>query len=158
MEAVQPLSDYEIERGKPLPSVLHSLVESKLTAKLSLRYGEKLEILPELSLCLSTIAFTPDICVYSKMKITFEQEEECMTEPPLGIVEILTKSQPLSDLIGRRSAYFDAGVKSFWVVIPTFKTIHVFQDANHYTTFAEKDTLQDDQLNITLPLTEIFPV
>jgi len=157
MEAVQVLSDYEKERGKPLPSKIHSFVESKLVHTLSLGYEEIFEILPELSLQLSTIKFTPDICICGNMPIDLHQDEEFITEPPNGIIEILTKDQPLSDVLERREKYFDAGVKSFWVVIPTFKTIHVFRDAENYTTFADKDILQDDQLNITLPLTEIFP-
>ncbi len=74
-----------------------------------------------------------------------------------GAIEVLSPKQIFNDIVEHAPKYFDAGVKSFGVVISIFKTIHVFRDAGHYTTFADQDTVQDEQLNITLPLTEIFP-
>ncbi len=157
MEAVQPLSEYELERGKPMPSKVHSFIQTRLATKLSNRYEDSYDFFTELSLELSTGKSVPDVCIYSKMEIDMLHDEVRVKESPLGVIEILSPRQILNDIVERASQYFDAGVKSFWVVIPTFKTIYVFRDANHYTTFADEDTLQDDALNITLPLTEIFP-
>lgn len=154
---MQVLSDYEKERGKPIPSKVHSFIQKRLTVVLTVKYDAVYEAMPELSLELGGKKAIPDVSIFPKLKIDVLHDEIRVKEPPLGVIEILSPRQHLTDIVAHASLYFDAGVKSFWVVIPTFKTIHVFRDAENYTTFADKDILQDDQLNIILPLTEIFP-
>ncbi len=48
MEAVQALSDYELERGKPMPSTNHAFVQVPMIGVL-LHYAGEFSILSELS-------------------------------------------------------------------------------------------------------------
>jgi hypothetical protein len=51
--------------------------------------------------------------------------------------------------------HFGAGVKSCWIVIPTFQTILVFSSKREYRTFT-KEKLTDNQLGIELDLIDSF--
>ncbi len=60
MNAMETLSPYELERGKPTPSRHHSKLQGRLThARLS-RYERQFDVLPELSLSFTTGDATPD--------------------------------------------------------------------------------------------------
>ncbi len=155
--ATEALSQYEIERGKPMPSKLHAFIQARLVTELSNRYQERYSSLSELSLELSTGRATPDIAIYPPMEIDFFHDEIRMTEPPLCAIEILSPTQGIHEILARAPKYFAGGVQSFWVVIPPFKTIYVFSDAETYDTFADKAVLHDKKTGIELPLTEIFP-
>jgi len=157
MNTTATISKYEIERGKPMPSKLHSFVQTNLVLALSPKYKEKYQIFSELTLELPSGRSTPDLSIYPKMKIDFLEDEIRMKEPPLGAIEILSPSQGINEILARTPKFFAAGVQSVWVVIPNFKTIYVFNTEKQYETFTDTDTLKDEQLEIVLPLAEIFP-
>jgi Uma2 family endonuclease len=46
-----------------------------------------------------------------------------MTDPPLTVVEILSPNQGMEELISKADAYFEAGVKSCWIVQPLLEAI-----------------------------------
>ena len=152
----ETLSDYEIERKKPMPSLIHSFVQSNLIVEIKIRYKHIYTILSELNLALSDWDSVPDICIYPKMEINMQQDVIAMVEPPLGVIEILSPTQSLQTLIDKAHKYFSLNVQSCWLVIPSLKNIYVFSDKDNYEIFRENETLIDTKLNITFPLTEVF--
>ncbi|MDW8466689.1 MAG: Uma2 family endonuclease [Chloroherpetonaceae bacterium] len=120
----QTISQYELERGKPVPRFKHALVQGNLIAALS-SHRDRYSILPELDLELNGKPFVPDICVYPKRTVNWTAEEGPMTEPPLLSIEIISQSQTIDELIRRAEAYLAAGTKAAWVVVPSAQTIFV---------------------------------
>lgn len=79
-----------------------------------------------------------------------------MTQMPVGVVEILSSSQTLDDLTQKRQSYFDAGVQSYWLVLPDLQSVYVFQNTEDYEVFTHRDVLKDRVLDIELDLRERF--
>jgi Uma2 family endonuclease len=160
MEAVQVLSDYETERGKPMPSRNHALAQLYLITAF-VRHKEEFAILPELSLELEGRPFVPDVSVYPKLSLAsqtvldWQHDEIRMTEPPAMAVEILSPAQPLDDLIGKAYAYLAAGVKSCWIVQPAFETITIFEPDKKPKTHTSGEVV-DPATGITVKIEEIF--
>lgn len=150
------LSQYEIERNKPMPSKLHSYVQSKLNAKLWALIEEKYNMHSELSLNLEGWLSTPDLCIFPKERIDFANDVPKVKESPLGVIEILSASQNPGDLVAKAHQYFEKGVKSCWLVIPGLKNIYVFSDPENYEMYKSTQTLVDKNLDIELSLAEIF--
>lgn len=155
METNVLLSDYELERGKPMPSKNHSQLELRISALL-LQYADQYTIMPELSLELTTGKATPDICIYPKLTFDWLNDEVRMTEPPITTIEIISPRQIIDDVTQKIiHVYFTAGVKSSWVVIPMFQTIHILTPDKQVSTFTS-GTLHDPATGIELPVGEIF--
>ncbi|MCU0445790.1 MAG: hypothetical protein MUE85_12830 [Microscillaceae bacterium] len=68
---LEKLSEYEIERGKHIPSKNHSILQNNLIFQLNLKYREKYQILSEIALDLQEWESTPDIAIFPKMPIDF---------------------------------------------------------------------------------------
>jgi len=153
---VEAISPYEIERGKPMPSLAHSIVQSNLTRRLGNRYEEKYRFLSELSLELEGWKSVPDVAIYDYFEMDFRHDEIRKTEPPLGAIEILSATQGILGLSDKANQYFEKGVRSCWIIIPQFKTVYVFSSADHYDTFLGEEVLKDNVLGIELPLGEVF--
>jgi Uma2 family endonuclease len=153
---VPPKSEYEIQRGKPMPSRNHGILQSRLIVYLSNHYSDRCEAISEVSLELNDWEATPDIAIYPKLKIDFWEDEVRMTTPPLGVVEILSPTQALTDLTSKASKYFKSGVQSCWLVIPTFKNIYVFSSVDHFQAFGATEVLKDPVLGLEVNLAEIF--
>jgi Uma2 family endonuclease len=147
---------YELERHKPIPSKLHSRVQSRLIIELGKNYGNKYDAYSELSLSLTNWDSVPDIALYPKTEVDFKQDEIQMTEPPLCAIEILSPTQSLQDLIDKAGRYFQVGVKSCWLVIPSLKNVYVFAYRENYQMYKFSEQLLDEKLNIQLTLTEVF--
>lgn len=154
METWTTKSVYELERGKPMPSKNHSRLERRLGVLLT-PYEDKYDIMPELSLELPTGKATPDICLYPKMSFDWLHDEIRMTEPPVLVIEILSPKQTLDDITDKIDIYFGAGVKSYWVVIPPFKTIHILTPDRQTFTFVS-GLLKDPATGIEMSVDEIF--
>lgn len=147
--------DYELERGKPVPSLNHAIVQTRLLINLSIQY-EQYQILSELPLELPTGRFTPDLTFCEPRSADFRNDEIRVTEPPLGTIEILSPTQALDDLVEKAMSYFAAGVRSCWIVLPALKNVYVFSDPDTYRIFRHDEVLTDEKLGITLPLEPIF--
>lgn len=156
MQKVIEISQYELERGKPMPSKLHGYVQTKLITALDTRYGEQYTLFSELSLDLSDWESVPDISIYPKMEIDFSEDQVRMKEPPLCAIEILSPSQGFQEMIDKAKNYFGHGVKSCWLVIPTVKNVYVFSSATAYQIFLADQTLTDGVLGIELELAKVF--
>lgn len=155
MEEVLTLSDYEIERGKPMPSKNHAIVQKRLLVAISAKYPN-LETLPELTIDFPVRDRVPDLAFYRQVEFTPGDDETAMTEMPLGLVEILSPSQSTSELMQKLKEYFGAGVQSYWIVLPDFLTVYVYYSPDDFEVFTKKETLIDKKLGIELNLGEIF--
>ena len=63
------LSQYELERNKPMPSFNHSLVQARISSYLLVNYEDKFTSLPEISLQLPKVeAAVLDIAIYPKLE------------------------------------------------------------------------------------------
>lgn len=154
MEEVKDISTYETERGKPMPSKNHAIVQTRLLVSLS-KFIDIVAI-SEVSLKMPIGEKVPDIGIFSHLELTPGKDEVRVADIPLGIVEILSPTQNLTDLIIKSHSYFEHGIKSYWLALPDLKTIYVFSAPNEYEVYSKTDKLVDGQLNIELDLGEIF--
>lgn len=150
------LSEYEIERGKPMPDKNHAFVQGNFLIQLFLKYSSKFKVLPEINLDLPIRERVPDLAIFPPMVFLPDQNEIRMREVPLGVIEILSAKQDLAELMIKCSEYFSAGVKSYWLALPALRTVYVFYSPNEYEIFSGNDIMKDKNLGIELELTEIF--
>lgn len=154
---------YSRERGKPIPSLKHSLLQSELIFLQKKENSEKFTIASELSLDFMPKDATPDICIYPKMEIDMNSEEDVvkMTEPPLTTIEILSPTQLLNNVISKiRQIYFTNGVQSSWVIIPSMKAVVLYlpgHDLDGYQLFKSGE-MNDPVTGIKLNVKDIFNV
>lgn len=148
-------SNYEIERGKPMPSKNHAFVQGNIYFQLRSKYS-KFQILPEVSLELKTSGKVPDLAIFENIEFTYSQDEIRVSQIPLAVVEILSPKQNLTDLLVKAHAYFEHGVQSYWLVLPALRSIYVFSTALESDVYTHKDILNDKKLGVELNLKEIF--
>jgi Uma2 family endonuclease len=156
MQKVIEISQYEQERGKPVPSKLHGYVQGRLISTLDLIVGERYTLFSELSLQLNSWDSVPDISIFPKMEIDYSQDEIKVTESPLCAVEILSPTQSMQELIVKARRYFGYGVKSCWLVIPSLKNVYVFSGPSSYQIFRDTETLHDSVIDVRLELSKVF--
>lgn len=156
MSVTAALSEYEIERGKPMPDKNHALIQGNLYFLIRLLYGEKYTALPEINLELPVRERVPDLAIYPKIDFNPDENEVRMKQAPLCAIEILSAKQDLSELMTKRAEYFTGGVLSYWLVLPSLYTIYVFYSPSEYYIFSGKDKLEDNKLGIELSLAEVF--
>ncbi len=155
MNTAEPISDYELERGKPMPSLNHSILQLRLGTLLAKNYAEQFLFASELSISLADKPFVPDLCIYPKRKLDWQNDEIRLSEPPLTIIEISSPKQDFEDFQRKLKAYFDAGVKSFWLVIPFTETLTIFYPNEKPHSFTTGETI-DKTNGIKLPIDELF--
>ena len=156
MPSTVALSEYEIERGKPMPDKNHAFIQENLLFLIKLMHRDKYRVLPEINLDLPIRERIPDLAIYPMMKFVPDENEIRMKQVPLCAIEILSAKQDLSELMTKRAEYFTGGVLSYWLVLPALYTIYVFHSATEYHIFSGKDKLQDAKLGIELDLEEVF--
>ena len=150
------VSDYELERGKPMPDLNHSIIQSNMLFSLRVKTQKRFSILPEINVRLLKRDRVPDLAIYATLNFEPRHNQLVMTQPPLCAIEILSEMQKLSDLMTKNDEYFEAGVLSYWLVLPHLQSIYVFHTADEYDVFTRKDILKDKVLDIELDLGEIF--
>lgn len=152
------VSDYELERGKPMPSKNHAFIQGNLHFELRTRFGDRFKALPEVNVPLLTgNYFVPDLALFPPtMTFDMEEDEVKVTEVPLGVVEILSPDQSVQDVVLKARSYFDLGIRSYWLVIPPLRTVHVYHAPQANRAFVAPDALRDEILGIELPLGPIF--
>ena len=148
----EAVSDYEKERGKPMPSLNHGLIQSKLIVLLS--SFKQFTIGSEITLDLSPKT-TPDILIFNKRKPNWQHDEKRVTEMPLTVIEILSGTQGMENFDEKLTRYFNAGIKSVWLVQPFIETIAVFLPNQKPKVFSTGE-LFDEVTGIRLSLSEIF--
>jgi len=155
MDTTLELTPYETERGKPMPSRNHASVQTNLIYAFA-PYRSTFRILSEIGLDLSNWESVPDIAVYPKMEIDFLHDEVSMKEPPLTVIEILSPTQSLQELVTKAEKYFEHGVKSCWLALLSLRNVYVFSSPTEYEVFTHKDVLKDPVLAVEMPLAEVF--
>jgi Uma2 family endonuclease len=156
METLLLKSEYEIERGKPMPSLNHSIVQGNVYFSLRQKYGTRFRLLPEIRLVLNDTELIPDLAIYNPIEFKAGEDKIRLTELPLGVIEILSPKQNLTDLLVKSHTYFESGVKSYWLILPDLRSVYVFTSPNEYEVFVKTDYLIDDVLNIEIALLDIF--
>lgn len=154
MQTEKPLSDYERERGKPMPSKLHSLVQKHLIVAFH-AFEPPYTVFSELTLQLDGREATPDLSVYDELEVDFTQDETRMTEPPLLAVEIASPTQSVQDLVDKIRFLVEHGVQSCWLVQPPLRTITVFTEGMTSTTH-DRGTVTDPITEIEVEIDEVF--
>ncbi|MFN0049991.1 MAG: Uma2 family endonuclease [Cytophagales bacterium] len=149
------ISDYELERGKPMPSKIHSKIQILLGCLFLNKYASRFDFLSELDVFLNGNKYVPDIAIYRKGILDFEEDESMVYIAPLAVIEILSPSQALGDLIIKMKKYIEGGVKSYWLVVPQTKTVFLFDSNKEQTTFIS-GTIKDHETGIELQFDEIF--
>lgn len=154
MEPRGRISEYERERGKPRPSLLHSVTQTNLLRQL-IEYRPVLQPLSELTLLLDGRELTPDVSVYVDLEIDFTRDETQVTEPPLLAIEISSPTQGIQDLVDKARFLMEHGVESCWIVQPPLRTITVFTPDMESTTYSS-GTITDPATDVEVDVEKIF--
>jgi Uma2 family endonuclease len=147
---------YEEERGKPMPSYNHGKVQTKIASYLDINYGEKFDILSEISIKIDDWGVTPDVGIFPLQKVDFQHDIVKMNTVPLCAIEILSPTQSLNELTDKVEQFFLKGSKSYWLVIPQFQNIYVYDGLFSYKIYQKNDILKDEKLGIEIDLKMIF--
>jgi Uma2 family endonuclease len=135
------------------PSYHHGYVCLNLGS--ALKQLPQFSVFVELSLQLEK-EYIPDVCVYPKRTVDFAAGDIVrMTEMPLAVMEVLSPSQTISDIMGKFDVYFGAGVTSCWLVIPPAETVTVYTAPNRGHIFKAGNVV-DPVLQVEIPLQDIF--
>ena len=155
METLELISDYELERGKPMPNLTHGAIQANLIIELA-NFKKQYRIASEVALATIPDGTTPDIVMYSQRELNYINEASKQTDAPLLTIEIQSPSQSNEEMIEKTHQYFAFGVKSSWIVFPAMKAIAVYHNSDEYTFFYHNDLLKDINLGIELNLSKIF--
>ena len=149
----RPLT-YEEERGKPMPSKNHAIIEMNLGMEFAQR--RELRVMPEVTLELAPGEWkVPDLSVYPRQPLDLRHDEARPTTPPLLVVEIVSASQGLEEILEKADFYLAHGVKSVWVVTPPLREVTIFlpdgsQQSHH------GGVVRDPATGITADLETVF--
>ncbi len=155
LTAPEAISEYEQERGKPMPSRNHGALELLIGSQLLIKYGATHSVFTEVTLD-TMPPLTPDVTVlYPKIKLNWTQDEVRVSTPPLMVVKILSPSQSLNELVDKTQLYFEAGVQSCWLVLPTHKLIAVHTPDAEAQIFTQGAVI-DPATNLSVTIEEIF--
>jgi len=155
-EAVETLSNYEIERNKPMPSFNHGSIQTNLGFLLKLNYGKKYRTVSEVTIKLEDWISVPDLCIYPFEKLDVANDVVKTERVPLCTIEILSPKQSLEELLQKARDYFKYGVKSCWIVIAGLKNVYVFSDAENYEIYRSGEVLKDAALDVEFEVVEVF--
>lgn len=157
MEALETtLSDYELERGKPMPSFNHGFIQANLARVLGNRLHTTHTITSETNLKLENKKLVPDLTIFAKRTPDMQHDVLWTQEAPLTTVEILSPKQDLDSLLEKADLFLAAGVKSCWIVIPAVGTVAVFTGPKNYRSFTNGSAVVDEILGVEIPLADIF--
>ena len=151
----EPTSAYELERGKPMPSLNHAQAQTQLTFELA-RFAGTYSILSELSIEINGKPYTPDLSIFEPREINWFDDVVRVTDPPLIAIEILSPTQGFSAISADKlKTYFAHGIGTIWVVHPELQTITIFTSPTSKKTFTEGE-VTDPKTPITVNLDRIF--
>ncbi len=149
------LSDYERERGKPMPSKNHSKLQIRIGSELLRLYEDQYDVLSELSLEAPNPSCVPDLCLFPAEPSNWREDEVKVSEVPLTVIEIISPSQTDTELTEKSKAYFAAGVKSYWLVQPVLRTIFVLLPTGDELVF-HNNLLTDPTNGVSIDLRKVF--
>jgi len=144
------------KRKKGMGSENHSYIQARIVRLLDRKYLDTISILTELSLSIGGSEKIPDIAIFKEFEFKPGKDIIKSKQVPLGVMEILSPTQSLTELVVKSNTYFDIGVKSYWLVAPDVETIYVYYIDGEREAFTKKDKLVDKHLNVELELSDIF--
>lgn len=149
-------SDYELERGKPMPTRNHAILQQRILFEILVRYPKKFTVLPELNLNILGNKLVPDLAVFTGLLGFLAHDQNIVSDMPLIVVEIISPSQSVTELTAKAEQYLQAGVTSYWLVVPELMNIAISSELGVYQTFNKTDTLLDPATGIELELAQLF--
>ncbi|TAE25781.1 MAG: Uma2 family endonuclease [Candidatus Kapaibacterium sp.] len=152
-EIVHEITDYERERGKPMPSFQHSKAQRNLLFQM--HNSANYEAFPELNLDLNGCKSVPDIAVFSKSNLSFKEDVVWVDVPPQLTVEILSPNQGLKSLFDKATKYLQNGVEEAWIVIPEIQSITVCKPGGVQKTFVE-GSVTHESTGIVVDIAQTF--
>jgi Uma2 family endonuclease len=148
------LSDYEIERGKPMPSESHSRIQKRLILFLN-TFEPPFEVFPELSLELDGDQSVPDVCIYPMQPYSWQEDNIRRTEAPLLLIEIVSPSQSYKTLLAKSRTYLSHGVPVCWIIQPEMEAIIVVEP-NQKPRVITSGVVLDAATGISVTIEDIF--
>jgi len=147
----------EEEISIDMPSYNHSYVQNNLGAAFRAKYRKEYHTLTQPTLLLGDWLSEPDLAIFPKRKIVWQIDEVQIKEVPPAIIEIISPKQGGLDLMEKFVKYFNAGVKSCWLVNPLTEIILIYSSDWKKSIFSEATPqIYDPSLNITIDFEEIF--
>jgi Uma2 family endonuclease len=153
---LKELSQYEIERKKPMPTLIHGAIQANLIVQLAIKYPNQYRIASEVTLDTKPDGSTPDLVLYPMSELDYKNDPSRRTDAPLLTIEIQSPSQSTKDIVSTLEPYFYFGVKSCWIVVPDLQAILVYDNPFNYSFFHNIEMLKDANLNIEISLAEVF--
>jgi len=153
LEFDEQISEYELERGKPMPSFEHGMTQRQFILSLD-RYPD-IWAIPELSLDLQGFKRVPDIAIFLKQTLQGRKKGLPVTVPPILAIEILSPKQALADLFEKADEYLLHGVEAVWIVIPEIQSITVCTKNEKQKTYTTGD-VQHTSAGITINIEQLF--
>ena len=98
----------------------------------------------------------PDIGIFRQIAADMANDTNVAQQLPITTIEILSPAQAFDELVDKARAYFEAGVKSCWIVMPKAQAVLVYSAPGRYEFFHDAETLTDPATGIELPLTPLF--
>ncbi len=154
LSTIAPDLSYEIERGKPMPSLNHGIIQHNIGFELA-AFRKQYRIATEVTLRLDGWPSTPDIIILPKGKVDFHRDQIELHEPPLGVIEIISPSQSVQMLYDKAVLYFETGVKSVWLVVPMLQLIVVYSSPDKSEQYSA-GMLTDPVLGISISVDKVF--
>ncbi|MFQ3608830.1 MAG: Uma2 family endonuclease [Chloroherpetonaceae bacterium] len=154
-QLLEAVSDYELERGKPMPNFNHGYIQANLIVGLRERYRKQFSVISEVSIPIGNTTATPDVLVFNKRSVNWLETKPALTEPPILAIEIQSPSQPTETTIEKANSLLETGVKSVWIVQPELQTVSVFSKSYPLKTFAE-GVITDKAVGIELSFDTVF--
>jgi Uma2 family endonuclease len=147
---------YELERGKPMPSVNHSLAQIRLAVSLDKNYSENFQVYPELEIAFPIKNCIPNLSIYPIEKTNWLKDSIRRKDIPLLVIEILSSRQAFDEIVEKvNDIYFPAGLKSAWVVLPSAQSIMLFKPNEKPQTYND-GILKDEASGFSVDLSSIF--
>jgi len=136
-------------------SKLRSYLQGNVNS--ALRQFSEFSVFLNLTIAINGVDYIPDVCVYPKRAINFfEPDEIRMTELPQMVVEIVSPTQTIQEVLDKFPIYFQAGIQSCWLVVPQTKTVSVYTASTQAQVVSMTGDVVDPVLNIRVPLDQIF--
>lgn len=151
--AEEVLSDYELERGKPMPSWNHGTVQLLLGSEFL--KDKRFSVLSELTITIKGRDYTPDLVVYPRRPTNWQHDTVKPTEVPLLVVEIFSPQQAPMQVMSKLDAYFEAGVISCWLITPHLRLISIIT-ADRVRRNFDKGTVTDPAIGISADVEAVF--
>ena len=159
METLAPeISDYELERGKPMPSLKHARIQKQLVRQLEKSLFDSCEVLAEISLAVVDGKMIPDVAVFAigALPDSSGPDFTAVAVVPRTAIEILSPTQVIAELLEKAARYFAAGVQSYWLVVPELRAVAVYSEPGKYKYFYNGQTLSDPATGAEVVVSQLF--